>query len=242
MKIISATNYFDICEKTSNLVAKQLRQKPNSVLGLATGSTFLGVYEKLIQNKEIDFSQTRTINLDEYVGLDGEDKNSYRYFMERNLFSHINILPSNTFIPSGMAKDIKSECENYDKLIKNLGGIDLQLLGLGLNGHIGFNEPGDCFVANTHSVALQQSTRQANARFFGDIDKVPASAITVGIKTILQAKKVVLCVSGLQKAKILIQVLFGPILPNVQGSILQLHQNLIIIADKEALSLWEEGL
>lgn len=188
------------------------------------------------QNGDVDFSGVRSVNLDEYVGLAGDHNQSYRYFMDTNLFNQINIHKDNTNVPDGMAADIEAECIRYENLIKELGGIDLQLLGLGHNGHIGFNEPDDYFPLLTHRVQLKESTIKANSRFFENEDQVPREAITMGIKSIMQAKRILLCVSGEAKAEILKKVLSGPVTPEVPGSILQLHPNLTVVADEAALS------
>lgn len=239
MKIINTKNYDDMGRKAANIISAQVILKHDSVLGLATGSTVEGIYKQLIvqnQNGDVDFSGVHSVNLDEYVGLDGDHDQSYRYFMDFNLFSKINIRKRNTHVPNGMAVDVEAECSRYEALIKELGGIDLQLLGLGHNGHIGFNEPDDNFPLLTHRVKLKESTIKANARFFGKENQVPKEAITMGIRSIMQAKRIMLCVSGSAKAKILEQVLAGPVTPAVPGSILQLHPNLTVVADQEALS------
>jgi glucosamine-6-phosphate deaminase len=239
MKIIKTKNYDEMSVKAADIFIKQIAASPNSFLGFATGSSVLGLYENLIKshkNDNLDFSRIRTVNLDEYVGLDGTNDQSYRYYMNNNLFNHINIKPENTHIPDGLAKDLQAECKRYNSQITNLGGIDIQLLGLGLNGHIGFNEPSDVFPKETHLVDLEESTIEANSRFFADIKDVPRQAITMGIQNIMHAKKIVLCVSGKAKAGILKEVLFGEITPKVPGSILQLHPDLTVVADEDALS------
>lgn len=241
MKIIKAKSYADMSRKAANVLSAQVILKSDCVLGLATGSTVLGIYEHLVnRHKEgdIDFSDVRTVNLDEYVGLPKDHEQSYRYYMDANLFRHININPGNTHLPNGTAENIEEECHRYDVLIERLGGIDLQLLGLGNNGHIGFNEPDDAFEKLTHCVQLKEVTRKANARFFESEAQVPREAITMGIKSIMQAKRIVLCVNGTQKAEILKQVLTGPVTPALPGSILQMHPNLTVVADEEALALF----
>lgn len=213
--------------------------KPDCVLGLATGSTPIGTYKQLIDwyNKgDLDFSEVKTVNLDEYKGLSRDNDQSYYYFMYNNLFKHINIKLENTNVPNGTEPDSEKECSRYDDVINSLGGADLQLLGLGHNGHIGFNEPDDTFAKTTHCVDLQESTIEANKRFFADINDVPRQAYTMGIKTIMQAKKILLVVSGEDKAEILREVLTGPITPKVPASILQLHNDVIVVADEAALS------
>lgn len=238
MKIINTKNYDDMSRKAANIISAQVILKHDCVLGLATGSTVEGIYKRLImqnQNKDVDFCGVHSVNLDEYVGLAGDHNQSYRYFMETNLFSQINIHKGNTHVPDGTAADADAECVRYEALIKDLGGIDLQLLGLGHNGHIGFNEPDDNFPLLTHRVQLKESTIKANSRFFEREDQVPREAITMGIKGIMQAKRILLCVSGAAKAEILKQVLSGPVTPTVPGSILQLHRNLTVVADEDAL-------
>lgn len=232
MKIVYAKNYSDLSRKAANIISAQVILKPNSVLGLATGSTPIGAYKQLIEwyNKgDVDFSLTRSINLDEYVGISNENEQSYRYFMEKNLFAHINIKKENTYVPNGKAEDLQEECKAYDNLIHNLGGIDLQLLGIGHNGHIGFNEPNQAFEKTTHIVELGESTINANARFFGSIEDVPKRAITMGIKSIMQAKKIVLIANGADKEEIINKALYGPVTPVIPASILQLHPDLTVI-------------
>jgi len=239
MKIIEAKDYNDMSRKAANLLSAQVIIKEDSVLGLATGSTAQGIYQQLIQwyrKGDIDFSSVATVNLDEYMGISPDDVHSYRYYMHCNLFRDINVFPDRCFIPDGLAPDPEAECVRYDDLINRLGGIDMQLLGLGENGHIGFNEPHQAFEKMTHVVELSESTRQANARFFLSEDDVPRQAITMGVKSIMQAKRIVLCVSGNRKAAALKQVLYGPVTPAVPGSILQMHPQLTVIADREALS------
>ncbi|MBR0597291.1 glucosamine-6-phosphate deaminase [Sinanaerobacter chloroacetimidivorans] len=240
MRIIKATNYSDMSRKAANVISAQVILKSNCVLGLATGATVLGIYQQLIdwyEKGDIDFSSVHSVNLDEYVGLPAEHEQSYRYYMDHNFFHKINILSENTNLPNGLAENIDEECRRYDALIEKLGGIDLQLLGLGHNGHIGFNEPDQAFEKTTHCVTLKDSTIKANARFFEHEDQVPKKAVTMGIKSIMQAKRIVLCVSGITKAEILKKVLTGPVTPALPGSILQMHPNLTVVADAEALSL-----
>lgn len=233
MKIIYAADYQDLSQKAASIIAAQVLLYPNSVLGLATGSTPIGTYEKLVelyQKEHIDFSGVTTINLDEYCGLAADHPQSYRHFMTTQLFSKVNIKAENTHLPIGTA-DPELECTRYDALISACGGIDLQLLGLGNNGHIGFNEPGDSFKKATHCVDLSENTILANTRFFNSPDEVPRKAITVGLKTIMQAKRILLVVSGDSKAEILQQALYGPITPAVPASILQLHPDVTVITD-----------
>lgn len=239
MKVIKTKDYQDMSRKAANVISAQVITKPDCVLGLATGSTPIGTYKQLIDwyNKgDLDFSEVKTVNLDEYKGLSRDNDQSYYYFMYNNLFKHINIKLENTNVPNGTEPDSEKECSRYDDVINSLGGADLQLLGLGHNGHIGFNEPDDTFAKTTHCVDLQESTIEANKRFFADINDVPRQAYTMGIKTIMQAKKILLVVSGEDKAEILREVLTGPITPKVPASILQLHNDVIVVADEAALS------
>lgn len=225
--------------KSANIISAQVILKPDSVLGLATGSSPIGTYEQLVDwfNKgDIDFSRVKTVNLDEYVGLPKDNPCSYYYFMYENLFKHINIDLNNTHVPNGMESDDQLECKRYDSLIASFGQIDLQLLGLGLNGHIGFNEPCDIYRKSTFKVELTPSTIEANARFFNSADEIPRYAYTMGIGSIMSAKKILLVVHGESKADILREALEGPITPLVPASILQLHNDVTIVADEGALS------
>ena len=243
MRIYKAENYQDMSRKAANIISAQVIMKPNCVLGLATGSSPVGTYKQLIDwyNKgDIDFSDVTTVNLDEYVGLSGEHEQSYRYFMNTNLFDHVNIDLSRTFVPNGLELDSEKACSEYNKIIAREGGIDLQLLGLGHNGHIGFNEPGSAFEKETHCVDLTESTIEANKRFFESEEDVPKQAYTMGIKSIMQARKILVVVSGESKAEILNEVLHGPITPAVPASILQLNNDVTIVADKAALSKLEK--
>lgn len=232
MKFIKVKTYEELSEKAADLIAAVMITKPNCVLGLATGSSPVGTYKKLIEyNKQgkIDFSAVTSVNLDEYVGLDGSNDQSYRYFMNANLFDFVNINKEKTFVPNGKADDLKAEGENYDKMIKDLGGIDIQLLGIGLDGHIGFNEPDSFFTAATHEVVLDESTIKANARFFANEDEVPKTAITMGMLSIMQAKKVLLIANGEAKKEIVEKFMNGPVDPQVPASILQLHPDVTVI-------------
>ena len=232
MKYITVKTYEELSNKAADLIAAQILVKPHCVLGLATGSSPVGTYKRLIADNQagkIDFSTVTSVNLDEYVGLDGNNDQSYRYFMNTNLFDHVNIDKSKTFVPSGLAADLKAEGEAYDAMIQELGGIDLQLLGIGLDGHIGFNEPDAYFTAATHEVKLDESTIKANARFFASEDEVPTTAITMGMLSIMQAKKVLLIANGAAKKEILEKAFFGPIDPQVPASILQLHPDVTVI-------------
>jgi glucosamine-6-phosphate deaminase len=236
MKIINAKDYSDMSRKAANVISAQVILNPNCVLGLATGSSPIGTYEQLIEwyhKGDLDFSGVTTINLDEYYGLDGSNDQSYRNFMNQILFSKVNIKTENTHLPDGKAKDIDEECKRYDDLISSVGGIDLQLLGIGMNGHIGFNEPGGTFEKTTHCVNLKESTIEANKRFFNNIDEVPRQAFTMGIKSIMQAKKILLIANGEEKKEILEKALFGPVTPEVPASILQLHPDLVVVISEK---------
>lgn len=244
MRIYEARDYTDMSRKAANIISAQVIMKPNCVLGLATGSTPIGAYRQLIewyQKGDLDFTEVRSVNLDEYYGLAPENNQSYRYYMNENFFRHINIPLENTFLPDGMNMDSAAECERYNQFIHSLGGVDLQLLGLGLNGHIGFNEPDGAFEKETHLVALTQSTIDANSRFFERLEDVPRYAYTMGIKTIMQARKILLIVNGAAKAQILYDTVYGPITPSVPASVLQLHNDVTIVADCDALRLVKEA-
>ncbi|MEA4895149.1 MAG: glucosamine-6-phosphate deaminase [Oscillospiraceae bacterium] len=240
MRIIRVKDYQKMSVAAASVIAAQVILKPDSVLGLATGGTPVGVYQQLInsyQNGTLDFSRVRTVNLDEYVGLNAQDESSYAFFMRQKLFNAVNIEPSNTHIPDGRAADIDEECARYDTVLRNLGGIDLQLLGLGMNGHIGFNEPADAFTGHTHRVELTGSTREANKRFFPEGAQIPAAAVTMGIMDIVQARKILIIASGASKAKALAEAFWGPVTPRVPASILQFHPDVTLVADEEALAL-----
>ena len=232
MRYITVKNYDELSTKAAALICAQVNVKPNCVLGLATGSSPLGTYAKIAEkcaNGEVDFSEVTSVNLDEYMGLDGSHDQSYRYFMNTNLFSKINIDITKTNVPNGCATDLEAECKAYDELIAKLGGIDLQLLGIGLDGHIGFNEPDKYFEKATHVVELDPSTIEANARFFASEAEVPRKAVTMGMGGIMGAKKVLLIANGKNKKEILEKAFFGPITPEVPASILQLHPDLTVI-------------
>lgn len=239
MRIICAKDYKEMSEMAADIIGAQVLLKPDAVLGLATGSTPIGTYEELVRRYEagrLDFSKIKTVNLDEYRGLTKDNDQSYYYFMHSHLFDHININKNNTKVPDGMEPDALKAGQDYENIIKNYGGIDLQLLGLGNNGHIGFNEPGDEFIDKTHVVDLTESTIEANKRFFASIDDVPKQAYTMGIGSIMRAKRVLMVVNGRGKAEIVKEAFFGPITPKVPASILQLHNDFILIGDVEALS------
>ena len=241
MKIIRAKDYYDMSRKAANIISAQVIMKPNCVLGLATGGTPVGTYKQLVEwyNKgDLDFSEVTTVNLDEYRGLPREHAESYWSFMHRNLFDLVNVNPASINLPDGTNMDAEAECARYDYVIKRVGGIDLQLLGIGHDGHIGFNEPGEAFELGTHCVDLKPETIEANKRFFeGNEDLVPKQAYTMGIKTIMQARKVLVVANGLAKAKAVKAVVSGPVTPECPGSILQMHPDCILVADEEALSL-----
>lgn len=240
MIICRAKDYDEMSRRAANIISAQIIMKPDCVLGLATGGSPVGTYKELIRRYEmgdLDFSQVSSINLDEYKGLAPENDQSYRYFMNTNLFDHVNIDKAHTHVPNGLEPDAQKACADYNAIIAEMGGIDLQLLGLGHNGHIGFNEPADTFTLETNCVDLQPSTIEANTRFFACEADVPRQAYTMGIGNIMQAKKIVVVVSGKDKAKILREVICGPITPRVPASALQLHPDVTIVADEDALSL-----
>ena len=239
MNICKAKNYQDMSRKAANIISAQVIMKPHCVLGLATGSSPIGTYKQLIEwyNKgDLDFARVMSINLDEYKGLSPENPQSYRYFMNTNLFDHVNIDKTRTFVPNGLEPDPEKACAAYEEIIRQSGGIDLQLLGLGRNGHIGFNEPADAFARETHCVNLTESTIDANKRFFESEDDVPRQAYTMGIGSIMKAKKILVVVSGEDKADALKVTICGPITQQVPASILQLHNDVTIVADEAALS------
>ena len=226
MQVLSASTYDEMSELAAEMIAAVIRAKPDAVVGLATGSTPIGTYDRLVamsRDGSLDFSRVATVNLDEYLGLSPTHPQSYRRFMDEHLFNHVGIDPARTFLPNGMAADPVSEGLRYDNLIESLGGIDIQLLGIGVDGHIGFNEPGEEFTAATHPVNLDASTIKANSRFFASEDDVPRRAITMGMKSIMRARKIVMLASGEGKRMIFDAACHGPIVPGVPASILQLH-------------------
>ena len=240
MQIISCVDYAEMSRKTARIIAAQVQLKPNSVLGLATGSTPIGTYKDLIrshQDEELDFSNVITVNLDGYYGLSPEHEQSYRYFMQHNLFDHINLPIENTHVPDGLTHDVARTCADYDNLVASLGGTDIQLVGIGDNGHIAFNEPNTVFVAETHLVDLNEDTIKANARFFESEADVPRQAITMGMRSIFSAKLILLLASGANKASAIARMINGAVDPQLPASILQLHPNVKVIAVKEALAL-----
>ena len=237
MRMVITDNYEEMSKQAANVISGQLFLNPSSVLGLATGSTPLLTYQLLVkryQEEGLDFSRLTTFNLDEYVGLNELDPNSYHYYMFKNFFDLVNINHGSVHIPNGMAIDLKKECLAYDGAIAEARGLDLQLLGIGNNGHIGFNEPDVSFEATTHVVKLDEETRRANSRFFNSIEAVPQYAISMGIKNIMRSRIIVLLASGSGKAGTLAKALYGEITPAIPASILQLHPNLIVILDREA--------
>ena len=238
IKIIYAKTKEEAGRNAAEVVADLLKRKPNAVLGLATGSSPIGMYEELIkkyENGEISFKEVKSVNLDEYVGLSPEHDQSYSYFMHDNLFNHVDIKEENTNLPSGLAADPAKECERYDGVVASMGGIDLQVLGIGNNGHIGFNEPASAFSYGTQLVDLTASTIDANSRFFEKREDVPTQALTMGIGQIMSADTVLLLAMGEGKADILERSLFGPITPEVPASILRFAKNVIVCADEAAL-------
>ena len=239
MRIYREKDYEARSRRAAHVIAAEVIRRPDCVLGLATGSTPIGTYQQLTawnQAGEFSFREVRTVNLDEYKGLAPDHDQSYRYFMQHNLFDHVDVVPENTQVPDGLAADPAAECARYDAYIASLGYADLQLLGLGRNGHIGFNEPGDSFIKETHVVDLTQSTIDANARFFASADDVPRQALTMGIGCIMAARRVLVVASGADKADAVYNVVCGPIDPHCPGSILQLHPNVVLVADEAALS------
>ena len=239
MRVYCAKDYNHASRVAANIISAQVIIKPDCVLGLATGSTPIGTYEELIRRYEkgdLDFSKVHSINLDEYRGLSPENDQSYRYFMNTHLFDKINIDKKNTYVPDGLEPDKEKACRDYEEIIRVHGGVDLQVLGLGHNGHIGFNEPGSVFEKETHCVTLSETTREANARFFSSMDEVPTEAYTMGIGSIMQAKKIIVIVTGEGKREIVKKAFQGPITPDVQASVLQLHNDVILVGDEAALA------
>ncbi|MCM1302868.1 MAG: glucosamine-6-phosphate deaminase [Lachnospiraceae bacterium] len=240
MKIYKAKDYDDMSRKAAGIISAQIILKPDCVLGLATGSTPLGLYSQLAEQcrgGDLDFSQVTTVNLDEYKGLSKEDPQSYYYFMHENLFQKVNIDLNRTYLPDGTEPDSDTACRKYDEVLASVGKVDIQLLGLGHNGHIGFNEPDDFFEKGTHCVTLTDQTIQANRRFFASEEDVPRQAYTMGVGTIMSARQILMVVSGADKAETVKKAFFGPVTPKVPASILQFHDNVILVADEAALSL-----
>ncbi|KEI07509.1 glucosamine-6-phosphate deaminase [Clostridium botulinum] len=237
MKILVVNNYEEMSKKATEILLSQVTSEPNSVLGLATGGTPLGMYKEIINKyntDNIDFSKIKTFNLDEYLGLDKKNPKSYYYYMMNNLFKHININLENVHILNGKSTDAIQECKTFEEKIKNCGGIDLQVLGIGVNGHIGFNEPNTHFEPNTHIVTLDNKTIESNSRFFKSKEEVPTKAISMGIKTIMKSKKILLLASGTSKSTAIFETIHGKINPQVPASILQLHNDVTLILDKDA--------
>jgi glucosamine-6-phosphate deaminase len=239
MKIIRCKDYDDMSRKTANIISAEVILDPDCNLGLATGSTPIGAYHQLIEwyeKGDVDFSQVRTYNLDEYRGLTHEDPQSYHYFMHDNFFDHINIDPTNVHVPDGANLDADAACASYDEMVEAAGYCDLQLLGIGRNGHIGFNEPDAAFSKGTHCVDLTPSTIEANSRLFDDPDDVPRQAYTMGVQTIMRARMIVIAASGPDKQQAVYDMIYGPVTPQVPASILQLHTNCVVVADEAALA------
>lgn len=237
MQIIITKNYDEMSQKAAEIIKQSLLKKPNLVLGLATGSTPLGTYQEIIKmrkKEKLDFSQVTTFNLDEYVNLSSDHPQSYNHYMQKNLFQQINLQEKNIFIPDGKAQDLDKYCAWYEEKIQEKGGIDLQIVGIGRNGHIGFNEPGSKFSSQTRVISLDRKTIEDNARFFADISQVPRKAITMGIAGILQAKKILLLANGEHKAEIIFQALQGQVNEDIPASALQKHPDLVVILDQEA--------
>ena len=238
MRIYQAETYQAMSRRAANIISAQVIYKPDCVLGLATGGTPVGTYQQLVewfQKGDLSFAEVRSVNLDEYLGLSPHHEQSYRYFMQTNLFDHIDIKPENTHVLNGLAKDPAVECAAYNKLIRDLGGIDLQLLGMGRNGHIAFNEPGDDFGLETHLVSLTENTIESNARFFASRDEVPRHALSMGIKNIMNARRILIVVNGEEKAEAVYQAFCGPVTKQVPASVLQLHPDVTLVGDKAAL-------
>lgn len=239
MRIYREKDYDAMSRRAAQIIAAEVTHNPACLLGLATGSTPEGAYRYLVdwyKQGLLSFKDVLSVNLDEYVGLAPDHDQSYRYFMQSNLFDHVDISPEHTRVPDGLTKDPKAFCDEYDAYIRSQGYVDLQLLGIGRNGHIGFNEPGDCFVKETHVVDLAESTIDANARFFASRDDVPRQAISMGMGAIMGAKKVLLCASGEEKADAICRSVCGPITPECPGSILQLHKDVVVVVDEAAFS------
>ena len=240
MRIYREKDYDAMSRRAANIISAEVIRRPDCVLGLATGSTPIGTYKQLAawnQRGDFSFKEVHSVNLDEYKGLSGDHDQSYRYFMEHNLFSHVDIDPARTHVPDGACPDADAACAAYEQAIAEAGGLGLQLLGLGHNGHIGFNEPAPEFPKETHCVALTESTINANSRLFDSADDVPREAYTMGIGTIMAAKEILVVANGADKADIVRRAFFGPVTPEVPASILQFHPNVTVVVDKEAAAL-----
>ena len=246
MRIYLSEDYKSMSRRAANIISAQVITKPDSVLGLATGGTPVGAYQQLVEwykKGDLSFAEIKSVNLDEYLGLSPHHEQSYRYFMQTNLFDYIDIKPENTHVLNGLAKSPEAECAAYNQLIRDLGGIDLQLLGMGHNGHIAFNEPGDDFGLETHVVTLTDRTIDANTRFFESRDEVPRHALSMGIKNIMQARRILIVVSGEEKAETVYKAFHGPVTTAVPASVLQLHPDVTLVGDRAALSkLVEAGV
>lgn len=245
MSIYITNDYDEMSQKGAEVIASIVKEKETPILGLATGGTPVGMYKELIgMHKEgnLDFSKTITFNLDEYYPINKDNNQSYYYFMKENLFNHINIDEKNTNIPNGMALDIEKESKEYDEKLRKIGGVDVQVLGIGSNGHIGFNEPSEIFEPETHKVTLDKQTIQDNARFFSSIDEVPTEAITMGIGSIMTAKRILLLASGKNKASVIKEMILGKVTPRIPASILQFHPEVTIILDKDAAAELQESI
>ncbi len=239
MEVIIKNNYQEVSVAAAEYLLNTVKNKPNAVLGLPTGSSPIGMYEIVVdeyKKGKVSFENVKTFNLDEYMGLDRNNDQSYYYFMNANLYSHVNLKPEHINIPNGMAEDINLESIRYENKLKAEGPMDIMFLGIGNNGHIGFNEPDECFEPLTHEVELTQDTIEVNARFFEKLEDVPTTAVTMGVKTILSAKKIVLIATGAKKADAIAKTVNGKITPQVPASILQMHDDVTIIIDKEAAS------
>ncbi|MBY4602519.1 MULTISPECIES: glucosamine-6-phosphate deaminase [Bacillus] len=240
MKVMECQTYEELSQKAARIAADTIKEKSDAVLGLATGGTPEGTYRELIrlhQTENLSFKNVTTVNLDEYAGLSSDDPNSYHFYMKNRFFQHIDSLPSRHFIPNGNADDLEAECRRYEQVVESLGGTDIQLLGIGRNGHIGFNEPGTPFKSRTHVVTLNEQTRQANARYFPSIDSVPKKALTMGIQTILSSKRILLLISGKSKAEAVKKLLEGDISEDFPASALHLHSDVTVLIDREAAAL-----
>lgn len=235
MNLIVVNSYEKLSEVAAREFVNVINKKPNAILGLATGSSPLGMYKQLIkmyENKEVDFSKVTSFNLDEYIGLNPEHPQSYRYFMDNNFFNHVNIDKKKTFVPNGLSDNLIEECKNYDNIIRELGGVDIQLLGIGNNGHIAFNEPEEELSIGTHVVELTEDTIKANSRFFNSADEVPRKALTMGLGNIMKAKKIVLVASGEDKACAIKGLLSGKITTSNPATVLQMHRDVVVIVDE----------
>jgi glucosamine-6-phosphate deaminase len=243
MKLIQVQNYDEMSRQAASILVSQVKRNPMSILGLATGGTPLGTYKIMAADHRengTSYAHVKTVNLDEYIGLNANHPQSYHFYMENNLFSHVNIPRNQTHVPGGMNPDHEGECQRYDELLKSLKGVDIQLLGIGPNGHIGFNEPGTSFAARTHIVDLTETTRQANARYFASLQDVPTMAITMGIASIMESRQIVLLASGSSKAEAVYSLFCDEVSEQNPSSILKTHFNVTVIADAEALTIAKE--